>query len=178
MTKSLKIGYILSLTFSAILVAWNTLSAFFSGVGINFVALLGISFALFIFSNNDKNTFKRIKDILFISYIFCFLEVVVYIACEFGNGESLLGFKIYQGIISLLGLVFLLYILFRFWGELTNKRFGIVEMILGNKTRKPKAKKKTKELSNGCLEEKPNNQFKNQHNQGNDIEIIISEDEE
>lgn len=184
MTKSLKSCFILSLIFSAILISWGTLSSFFSGVAVNFVAIIGIAITLTLISSKEQHTSNRVKDIIFVCFVFCVLEIVTYFACEFGSGETLFGFKVYQNIISSLGLIFMAYVSFRFWGDLTNKRFKFVETILGNEKRSPKLKKKTKELSNGCLEEKPNNQHQSNNNFSSEtdstdnVEIIISESEE
>ena len=180
MTNTLKISFILSSIFSGILIAWNTLSSFFHGVGINYIALLGIIFSLAIIYCTDKIAFKRSKDIFFISCLFCVLELVVYFACEFGDMKLIGGIRVYQNIISSFGLLFIAYISFRFWGEFANKRFQFIEIILGNKVSNPKTKKKAKELSNGCLEEKPNKQNLNQNNKSmeEELEIIVSEDEE
>lgn len=183
MTKSLKTCFILSLIFYSIVIAWNTFTSFFSGVGINFVALIGIVIASILISCKNKDTQNRIKDIVFISCLFCLLESVIFFAFEFADAETIKGFIIYQNIISILGLIFLAYSTFRFWSELTNKKFKFIEILLGNKCKKPKEKKKAKELTNGCLEEKPNKQATTQQtstsqNNEEELEIIITEDEE
>ncbi len=156
MNKNLKISYILFFVFSAIVIAFRTLAGFFSGVGINFVALLGLVFAVLALSFNDKTIMKRVKDLFFIACVFCMLELIVYFACEFGHGENLLGFDIYQNIISFLGMLLLAYTYFRYVSEMTNKRYKFIEILLGNEKRSVK-EKRAKEVSNGSLEEKPNN---------------------
>ena len=98
---------------------------------------------------------NRIRDLFIIACVFCVLEIVIYFACEFGCGENLLGFSIYQNIISILGMLFLAYIYFRFSMEMQNKKVKFIEIMLGNEKRTVK-QKKAKEVSNGCLEEKPN----------------------
>lgn len=155
MIKDLKLSYILMFVFSAILIAWQTLSNFFGGVAINFVALLGIVFTLLLLIFKNKELFSRIKDLFFVACVFCILELVIYFACEFGYGESLKGFIVYQNIISFLGLLFLAYVCFRFITEFLNKKIKFIEIMLGNVKRTPK-EKKAKELTNGTLEEKPN----------------------
>jgi len=46
MSKNLKLSYILLFVFSAILIAFRTLTSFFGGVAINFVALMGLVFVI------------------------------------------------------------------------------------------------------------------------------------
>ncbi len=163
MTKNLKLSYIFMFIFSAILIAWHTLSNFFGGVAINFVAILGIVFAILFMQFSDKDLMKRIRDLFIIACIFCFLELIIYFACEFGYGEYLKGFVVYQNILSFFGIIFLTYVCFRFTAEYLNKRYTFIEMILGNVKHQPKKKeKKAKELSNGSLLDKPNNKLSNE----------------
>ena len=181
MSKNLKLTYILFFIFSAILVAWKTLSHFFGGVALNFVALIGLVFVVALLSHKDKEVFNRVKDILIVAGVFCVLELVIYFSHEFGHGEIINGFNIYQNIISFFGILFLVYIGFRFTTDLLNKKIKFIEIILGNEkiTRK---KKKTKELSNGSLEEKPNKKIEDNPNINNsqeedNTEIIIETEE-
>ncbi len=180
MSKNLKLSYILFFVFSAIIIAWHTLSNFFSGVGLNFIALIAIVFVNLLLVFSSKELLQRIKDLLIIACVFCVLELVIYFACEFGYGETLKGFTVYQNIISFLALIFFGYTSFRFSADLTGKKIAFVETILGNQKRTVK-EKKAKELTNGCLEEKPNQKNDKCHNHNTtseNIEIIISEDEE
>lgn len=172
MLKDLKLSYILFFVFSSILVAWNTLSNFFGGVAINFIALLAIVFVQVLLCCKEKHVLKRTKDLLIVSCVFCVLEVIIYFANEFGNGESIKGFTVYQNVISLLGMLFMFYIGFRFALDLFNKRLKFIEVILGNE-KVSRKQKKAKELSNGSLEDKPNN--KTDHDKE---ETIIIETEE
>lgn len=185
MTKNLKLSYIFLFIFSAVLVAWSTLSNFFGGVAINFVAIVGLVFVIMLLSFTDKDLMKRIKDLFIIACVFCFLELIVYFACEFGYGERLIGFIVYQNILSFLGLLFLAYTCFRFVTEFRNKKIKFVETMLGNEKRTVKAKKK-KELSNGSLLDKPNNKTSvetNNQPQSNDEDkeetvIVVETDDE
>ncbi len=176
MTKNLKISYILFFVFSAILVAWNTLTNFFGGVAINFIALVGIVFSALLLTMKDKDLLKRIKDLLIVASVFCVLEFIIYFACEFGYGETLKGFIVYQNIISFLGMLYFVYVAFRFATEYLGKKIKFIEIILGNEKRSPKVKK-AKEISNGSLEEKPNkkNEIKDE-SQDEEIEIEIFEE--
>ena len=178
MTKNLKITYILFFVFSAILVAWNTLTNFFGGVAINFIALVGIVFYTLLLTMKNKDLLKRIKDLLLLASIFCALEFIIYFACEFGYGETLKGFIVYQNIISFLGILYFVYVAFRFTTEYLNKKIKFIEILLGNERCSPKVKK-AKEISNGCLEEKPNTQSSKQENEENNEDtVIIVETEE
>lgn len=177
MSKNLKISYILCFAFAGILIAWQTLTSFFSGTAINFVALLGLTFALFLILFSDKEVFKRIKDLFFIACGFCVLELVVYLAFEFGwsTFNVLKGFIIYQNIITFIGILYFAYICFRFVCDFKNIKIKFIEIMLRNEKRSIKAKKvkETKEVSNGCLEQKPNKV----QSEANEENIIIETEE-
>lgn len=178
MTKNLKLSYILFFIFSGILIAWNTLSNFFGGTAINFVSLVGLCFTILLLIFKDKCLFSRIKDLFILACSFCVLELVVYFAFEFGtyNYNILKGFMIYQNIITFLGLLFFCYIAFRFIFEMKNKKLKFIEILLGNEKRSVKVKK-AKEVSNGCLEEKPNKNSNTQP-QEREEDVVIIETEE
>ena len=180
MNKNLNLYYILLFIFSGILIAFKTLSNFFGGVAINFVALIGLIFVILLICLKDNSLMKRIRDLFFISIGFAILELVIYFACEFGYGEYLIGFSIYQNVISFFGILFLAYIAFRFSTEYLNKKIKFIEILLGNEKRSIKPKK-AKEVSNGCLEEKPNHKSKKDvEGPTEDVEenIVIVETEE
>lgn len=160
MSKNLKLSYIFMFVFSAILIAFKTLTSFFGGVAINMIALIALIFVVLTISFKDKELMKRIRDLFIIACVFCVLELVIYFACEFGHGERLLGFSIYQNIVSFFGILFLAYIYFRYSMEIQNKKSKFIEILLGNEKRTVKTKK-AKELSNGCLEDKPNQKQEN-----------------
>lgn len=172
MNKNVKLSYILFFVFCGILIAWNTLMNFFGGVAINFVAVIGLTFTVSLLFIKDKEVFKRVKDLFFISCGFCLLELIVYFAFEFGwNSDfaTLKGFLIYQNVITCFGFLFLAYVAFRFICEVKDKKIKFIEIMLGNEKRSIKAKK-AKEVSNGSLEEKPN-----KHN--NEDNVIIETEE-
>lgn len=178
MTKNIKICFILFFVFTAVLIAWNTLTSFFGGVAINFVGIVGLTFVVALISFSNKEVFKRIKDLFLISCAFCGLELFVYFAFEFGwnDFESLKGFIVYQNILSTFGFLFFAYVAFRFICEMKNKKVKLIEIMLGNEKRPAKVKK-AKEISNGCLEEKPNSQ-NNVKEEKTEEDIIIIETEE
>ena len=181
MSKNLKSSYILFFIFSAIIIAWRTLLSFFNGVGVNFVALIGLTFGVLLLVFKDKDLFKRIKDLFIIACAFCILEAFVYFAFEFGIDTSfkdLKAFLIYQNVLSILSFFFFTYIAFRFVCEMKGKRIKFIEIILGNEKPSIRAKKikTTKEISNGCLEEKPNQ--KSTQFEAQEENIIIETEEE
>lgn len=179
MNKNLKLSYVMFFVFSAVLIAWKTLSSFFCGVAINFLALLGLLFVTLMLLFNDKTLFKRIKDLFLICCAFCVLEILVYFVLEFGLGnlktyKSILG---YQNVLSILGLLFFFYIAFRFICEFKNKKIRIIEIMLGNEKPSIKAKKQ-KEVDNGSLEDKPNRKVHDEFiNDTTDDENIIIEND-
>ena len=178
MCKHLKLSYILFFIFSAVLIAWKTLSSFFGGVAINFVGLVGLTFVIMLLCFTHKDLFSRIKDLFFIACGFCVLELMIYFAFEFGwcSSKSVEGFLAYQNVLSIFGFIFFAYISFRFILEMQNKKIKFIEIMLGNEKRSIKVKK-AKEISNGCLEEKPNKQNL-EHKQTEEDENIIIETEE
>lgn len=177
MSKNLKISFLLSFILSVVVIAWHTLANFFEGVGLNYVAILVVIAVLLFIILFDKHTYARVKDLFFICCVFAFLETIVYFPCEFGGCQNLsvaTVFFNFQNVYAVLGLLFLGYIAFRFITESKNIRISFVEVILGNeKLSKDKKEKKSKELSNGSLEEKPNAEVK----ENKDEEIVITTDE-
>lgn len=178
MSKNLKLSYILLFAFSAILIAWKTLSNFFNGVAINFVGILGLIFAITLICFSDKSIMKRILDLFILACVFGVLELIIYFAFEFGidlDYKTIEGFMVYQNIITFMGILFFAYISFRFISEYKNKKFHFIEIMLGNEKRTAKAKKvkATKEVSNGCLEEKPNKSHpcNNENQNTNETEV-------
>ena len=192
MSKNLKLSFILYFVLTAIIVAWNTLYAYFNGVAINFVGVVGLTFVLLLLIFMDKDLIKRTKDLFIIACIFCFLEFFVYFIFEFNIGnfdtfENTIG---YQSVLSLLGFIYFVYTAFRFVLELKNIRIKFIEVMLGNEKFSTKPKK-AKEVTNGSLEEKPNQKIEETENKSTeqeslnqntiedvDTEIIVTEDEE
>ena len=178
MSKNLKISFILSLIFAGVLIAWGTISNFFAGTGVCFVAIVGILITLLILMLTDDFVRARIKDLFILVCVFTFLEFFVFLLLEFDQMD---GVQNYQMVISILALVFLVYVVFRFVTDLKDIRIGFVEKMLGN-TQRVKKIKTAKELSNGSLEDKPNkknaqNQQAYESNTTNDtIDIEIEEE--
>lgn len=179
MNKNLKISFILMLVFTSIVIAWWTLIAFFGGVGLNFVALIAIISALLILMLNDSFVKSRTKDMFIIACVFAVLELIFFVTIEFGYDilNVIRGFKIYQTIISVLGILFFIYIIFRLITEIKGIKVGFVEIMLGNNKRTKKIKT-AKELSNGSLEEKPNKKHSAENEVQTEENIIITDDTE
>ena len=147
MNKNLKLYFILAFVFAGIMMAWNTLTAFFGGVGLNFLALLVIVGVMFYVMYSDSSVRSRTRDLFIASSVFALLEFLVYIVFEFGTDSIRVyhGFSEFQTFLSIMGLIYLAYIGFRFFTEIKNIRFGFIERILGNGVKKEKA---NKELQN------------------------------
>lgn len=177
MIKNLKLTYILLAVFAAITMAFKTLTSFFGGVGLNFVAMLAIAFVIMLIALKDRQIVKNCWDMYVLSGVLLFMELIMYFACEYGNGLFIKGFWIYQNIIAFLGLLVLGYICFRFTMEFLNKKLRIIEIMLGNEKR-VKKEKKAKEVSNGSLLEKPNQKDETKENQTSVGIIIENETEE
>ena len=157
MTKNLKLSFILYIIFYSVIIAWATLSAFFHGVGINFVALIVILALLLTIKLTDEFASKRTKDMFWASVVFAGLEFLIYFIFEFGIGsiKVMNVFWVFQKIFTAFAILAFAYVIFRFITELKGVKFTFVEVVLGNEKITRKAKS-NKELSNGSLEDKPN----------------------
>ena len=182
MSKNLKVSFLLSFILSVVVISWHTLTNFFGGVGLNYVAVIVVVALLLSIVLFDKHAFSRVADIFFICCVFAILETIVYFPYEFGacsNADVASVFFNFQNVYAFLGILFLAYIAFRFVIESKNVRIGFVEFLLGNeKTIKTKKEKKSKELSNGSLEEKPVvSKVDEEVTSNEDEEVVIAEDE-
>lgn len=157
MTKNLKLSFVLLTIFSAIIMAWRTLTNFFGGVGLNYVALLGIVVALLLLMMNDEVVKNRIKDMFIIACGFAIVEFIIYFVFEFHVGSAGVNraFWIIQNIFTFFGILFFAYIMFRLFAELKGLKVGFIEAMLGSNKTNTNKPKKAKELENGSLEEKP-----------------------
>lgn len=161
MSKNLKFSFLICFIISAITIAWHTLSEFFYGTGLSYVAILvGVALFLFIILL-DKYAFNRTRDLFTMCCVLAILESFVFFPCEFGacsDPDVAIVFFNLQNVFTVIGLLFFVYVVFRLITEAKNIRISFVETLLGNeKVVKVKKEKKSKELSNGSLEEKPVN---------------------
>ncbi len=181
MTKNLKVSYILYLVYFAIIIAFSTIAHFFNGVGIGFIGLVGILTTMLIMIFTDKNIMTRTRELFITICAFTALEFIVYFILEFniGNMKTIEVFSGFQYAYSFIAILFFAYTVFRYICEMKNIKFGFIEMLLGNG--KPNKQKKAKELSNGCLEDKPRNTniiHEDVDNSSVDNTEIVVEDEE
>ena len=70
MNKHLKLTYLLTFILTVVIVAWNTLSNFFGGAGINYIALLVVIAIMISMVVADKQLFNRTKDLFISSCVF------------------------------------------------------------------------------------------------------------
>ncbi len=146
--KSLKLSYILFLSFAASVLAFKSVSAFFGGVGLAFVlSLVLFSAALVVFFKN-ADVKKSALDQVIVSAVLLAMEFIVYFAGEIVLGGLSRGMSIYQSVISCLGVLFFAYVLVRAILQLNGKNFAFT-------SKKEKRVKAAKELTNGSLEDKP-----------------------
>lgn len=177
MIKNLKFAYIMLFVYTIIVTTFKTLTAFLGGVGLNFVALLIIGFILMMICIKDTNVLKRIWDMLIFAGLILLLELIIFFACEFGYGLYEKGFAIFQNVISIIGFFLLFYIGFRFALDYFDKKLKFIEIMLGNEKIQKKTKK-TKEVTNGSLLEKPNkSQIEETEEKQPETEIIIETEE-
>lgn len=185
MSKNLKLSYIFAFVLTMAIVAWKTLYQFFNGVGINYMIVLVMIALMLCICLGDKETYARFKDIFVISCVFAIFETVVYFPYEFGacsNSRVATVFFNFQNVFTLLGFFFIAYIAFRLIAEAKNIKFHFIEVMLGSEDRYPRTEKapklkKAKELTNGSLEEKPN-QVADAVVETEDEEIVIKSLEE
>lgn len=180
MTKNLKLSFILLAVFSAIVIAFRTLAVFFKGFGINIVALLAIIAVLLIIILSDNHVKNRIKEMFIAACVIAGIELLMFFPFEFG---ATIGFTkfilVIQDILIVLNVLFLAYIVFRCICEIKGVKIGFVEAMLGNVSKERK-KKKAKELTNGSLEDKPNNiedDFKSSASNYTETETIEQDEE-
>ena len=161
MDKNVKLFYLLTFVMTVVVVAWNTLTNFFGGTGINFVAMLVMLAILISMVVSNKELLKKVKDLFIVDCALTALETIVFIPNEFGgckNYNVAVVFFNFQNVFTFLGLIFLCWLLFRFLTDYKNVKIHFVEVMLGNekRTKKPKKEKQAKEVSNGSLSKKPN----------------------
>ena len=163
MSKKMVSCYILFAVFAGVVIAWQTLSNYFTGVGVAFVLLLGILGTTIVFRCLDKTLARRTTDLFIISAVFAGFEFIEYFIFEFrvGTFEAWDVFMGIQNVVSLFGLFFLAYIVVRFIMDLKGSKFGFA--------------KKAKEVSNGSLEQKPNENIQHE-NKANENQQKAKED--
>ena len=157
MTKNLKTSFVLYMIFYCVLIAWATLSMFFRGVGINFVALIVVLGLILSIKLTDEHVSNRTKELFWASVAFACIEFLLYFFIEFGiaRGRFYNVLDILQHVFTGISLLVFAYVIFRYITEMKNVKITFVEIILGNE--KPVKRIKTnKDLSNGSLEDKPN----------------------
>lgn len=157
MSKNLRNSYILYLVFASVIIAWQTIFAYFGGVGVAFAGILVLFSANLTYKIIDKYVSNRTKDLFILNAIFAGFELLIYFFIEFRIGTigAMQVFYIIQNVISFLAILLLAYTMLRFLTDIKNVKIGFVECLLGNSKGKKKTKK-AKEISNGSLEEKPN----------------------
>lgn len=181
MNKNLNKTLVLYTIFACIFIAWAPLAIFFGdgllmmgntfaaasgtvsegnmspyiGGGICFIAVLIIGVWILSLSLTDKEVKARTKDLFIFGLIFLAVSVLIYVLTVLVYVA--LDVRLFLSIVSFLGLVFFIYVIFRMFVEQGKIKSNVVEKMLGNKiTKQPKQEKKSKELTNGSLEEKPN----------------------
>ena len=183
MDKNLKLALISALVSACVVVAFAALVTFFGATGIPFVALLlGLAALVFLFVY-DSYVRTRTRDLLILQIVFVVLELIVFCAMDFGwasTASAVKGIGNYQIVLSIVGLFWLAYVVFRIIYEACSLRYGFVEGVLGNgggnsrdRAKQVKTQKTRKEFVNGSLEDKPNNQRKSE-----EIQIKETEGEE
>lgn len=159
MSKNLRLYFVLTFALACVVIAWKSLSVSLFGSGVNFVAMLILLAVMLMLICTDKEVKTRTRDLFVVSAVFTFLELILFLVVEIFNTElstgTIKGFNVYQSVLSFLGLIYFVYIVFRFICEVKGKKIGFVEVLLGNVKREKKVKK-AKELTNGSLMEKPN----------------------
>ncbi|MCQ2556233.1 MAG: hypothetical protein MJ149_02765, partial [Clostridia bacterium] len=156
MTKNTKRAFILTFVTLAVVIAFNTLTSYFCGVGLNLVALATCFSLVLVIFLSDAETRKRTGDLLILTLAFLVLELPTWLIFEFGIYGAAEGILVYQHIITLLGMLAFAYVIFRLFCEHEGKKIKFIEVMLGNDKFERKPRKSKKEVDNGSLSEKPN----------------------
>lgn len=161
-------AYIYIIASLTIGVAIYNIMTFFGGVGlalVGFSVLLILAVTSILKSGEYK---KRFGDLYIVIVLEAVMMLALFFVVDFRTGEGISKFAyVLKNIVSIYSIIALVYVIFRFLGELNGKRYKAVEYMLGNYTPAPREKKakkvkpskaevkKNKELENGTLEPKP-----------------------
>lgn len=156
MEKKFRLICILSLVLAGIAIAWNTLINYFAGVGINFVAVLAIFSIIFMITIDNYTVRKETKDLFIVNLVIVGIETLVFAMEEyFGRfGNIMYIFYVIQCFLSVFAILYFAYIILKMLFASQGRLGGVFHCLFGSKTKKPK---KAKELTNGSLEDKPQN---------------------
>ena len=158
MDKNLKLSYICLTVLTSAMVAWLTLTNYFGGAGVTFVAIAISFIVLSVLYICEVSVRARIKYSYFIALFLVAVETILFFALEFGVDNEV-AFKILiaiQKVVIILAVMFLVYVVIRFVCDAKGYKIGFIEQTLGG-GKPAKKEKRAKELTNGTLEDKPNN---------------------
>ena len=155
MDKKFKLICIFSLILAGLAIAWNTLVRFFSGFGVNFVAVLAIFSTVFIIAIEDKKTYSKVKDLFYVDLGIASFELLVFIMEEyFGRfGKVYVVFTIIQEIFSAFAILYFVYVVLKILFAAKGKEGCVFTNLF--RSSEGKKTKKVKGLANGALEDKP-----------------------
>lgn len=157
MEKKFRLVCILSLVLAGIAIAWNTLTNYFRGVGINYVAVLAVFSIVFIMAIENYTLRKQTKDLFIVNLVIVGIETIIFAMQEyFGRfGKVMYIFYVIQCLLSVFAILYFVYIILKMLFTSQGRLGGVFHCLFhSNKEKKPK---KAKELSNGSLEDKPQN---------------------
>ncbi len=167
--KKVNLSLLFSLIAFALGVGIKGFAGYFGGsFGIPFVAVVTmIALAMFL-AFSKKENLKRVVDIIVLDIVIAVLWIIIFCAYDWAIDitSELVDFaQVMMNVISVLSLIFMVWAIFRFYCEFSNKKVKFVEVVLGNEKieRKPKEKKQPKEkpvknlkeVENGDLLDKP-----------------------
>ena len=155
MDKKFKLVGLLSLVLAGLAIAWNTLARFFSGAGVNFVAVLAIFATIFMLVIEDKDLYYRTRDLFYVDLGIASFELLVFAMVEyFGRfGKVFSVFTIIQKVFSVFAILYFAYVVLKLLFVAQDRLGGVFYCLFHSN--KPKKPKKAKELSNGSLSDKP-----------------------
>lgn len=175
--KKINLSLLFSLIIFAIGIAITSISNFFGGFGIPFVAFLVLTSLVFVNGFLNKENRRRLYDIFVFIVIFAIFMSIIFCSVEWAKTYTaeLVDFvHVISNFLSVISLVFFIYTLVRYLAELNGTKLVVFEVILGFKKieRKPREKKEKvqkqkvsksfKEVQNGDLEEKPSADINNE----------------
>ena len=79
MVKNLRLFYVLSFVLVGVVIAWKSLASSLFGVGVNFVIMLVLLAILLMLFCTNADVKPRVLDLLIVSAVFTFFELIPYL---------------------------------------------------------------------------------------------------
>lgn len=168
--KKINLSLIFATIIFAISVGYKSLTMFFGGVGIPFVACLVLFGLVLVFGATKKGNARHLIEIFIMLALIMITQLILFMGYEWALTLTwgVVKFRnVCCNVLSSMSLFFLAYSFVRLLFELSGKKFVVSEALLGlrqkkeaEKSNKKIEKKVPKEIKNGDFEEKPSETIK------------------